>query len=98
MPFLLKAHDLPNALERRMAVRESHLSALAVYKDQGKVLYAAAMLDDAGNLCGSLMMLDMTREEIDALLTVEPYIQANVWDTSRIEIIPVRVAPGFDKK
>lgn len=97
MAFLLKAHDLPNALDRRMAVREQHLAALAGYKEAGKVLYAAAMLDDAGNLCGSLMALDMTREEIDALLAVEPYLANNVWDKARMEIIPIKPAPGFQK-
>ena len=98
MPFLLKAHDLPDALERRMAVREKHLAALASYKEAGKVLYAAAMTDAADKLCGSLMVLDMTRDEIDALLASEPYLEANVWDKSRMEIIPIRVAPGFEKK
>ncbi len=97
MPFLIKAHDLPDALPRRMEVREKHLAALASYKEAGKVLYAAAMLDDAGNLCGSLMALDMTREEIDALLAVEPYLANNVWDKSRMEIIPIKPAPGFQK-
>lgn len=97
MAFLLKVHDLPNALDRRMAVRERHLEALAGYKEAGKVLYAAAMLDDAGNLCGSLMALDMTREEIDALLAVEPYLANNVWDKARMEVIPIKPAPGFQK-
>lgn len=97
MAFLIKAHDLPDALSRRMEVREKHLAALAGYKEAGKVLYAAAMLDDGGNLCGSLMALDMTREEIDALLAAEPYLANNVWDKSRMEIIPIKPAPGFQK-
>lgn len=97
MAFLIKAHDLPDALARRMEVREKHLAALASFKEAGKVLYAAAMLDDAGNLCGSLMALDMTREEIDALFAAEPYLENNVWDKSRMEIIPIKPAPGFQK-
>lgn len=97
MAFLIKAHDLPDALSRRMEVREKHLAALAGYKEAGKVLYAAAMLDDAGNLCGSLMAVDMTREEIDALLAAEPYLHNNVWDKARMEIIPIKPAPGFQK-
>ncbi len=97
MPFLIKAHDLPDALPRRMAVREQHLAALAEYKAAGKVLYAAAMENDTGELCGSLMALDMTREDIEALLAAEPYLHNNVWDRDRIEIIPIRPAPGFQK-
>lgn len=98
MPFLIKAPDLPDALARRMEVREKHLAALAGYKAAGKVLYAAAMENDKGELCGSLMALDMTREEIDQLLADEPYLHNNVWDRARLEIIPIRPAPGFQKQ
>ncbi len=97
MPFLLKAHDLPDALARRMEVREKHLAALAAFKDAGKVLYAAALLNDKGELTGSMMALDMTREEIETLLAAEPYLHNNVWDPARIEIIEIRPAPGFQK-
>lgn len=97
MPFLIKAHDLPDALSRRMEVREKHLAALAAYKEAGKVLYAAAMLNDKGELSGSLMALDMTRDEIDALLAAEPYLANNVWDKTRIEVIEIKPAPGFQK-
>lgn len=95
MPYLIKAHDYPDALPRRMEVRQLHLDALAGLKAQGKVLYAAAMLNDKGELCGSTMFVDLTRDEVDALLRIEPYILNNVWDKDRIEIIAVKPAPGF---
>lgn len=97
MPYMIKAHDYPNALDKRMAVREQHLAALADLKAAGKVLYAAAMLNDKGELAGSLMMMDLTREEIDALLRIEPYILGGVWDKDRIEIVEIKPAPGFAK-
>ena len=95
MPYLIKAHDLPDALPRRMEVREAHLAALAGLKAEKKVLYAAALLNDKNELAGSLMVVDLTREQIDAMLKAEPYVLNNVWDKSRIEIIPVKIAPGF---
>lgn len=95
MPYLIKAHDLPNALERRMEVRQQHLDALAELKAQKKVLYAAALLDDAGALAGSTLVVDLTLAEIDTLLAKEPYILNNVWDKDRIEVIACKVAPGF---
>lgn len=95
MPYLIKAQDLPDALPRRMEVRQQHLDALAGLKAQKKVLYAAAMLNEKGELCGSTMFLDLSRAEIDALLKSEPYILNNVWDPKRIEIIEVKPAPGF---
>lgn len=95
MPYLIKAHDLPDALPRRMEVRQAHLDALAGLKAQKKVLYAAALLNDKGVLAGSTMFVDLTRAEIDAMLAAEPYILNNVWDKNRIEIIECKVAPGF---
>lgn len=95
MPFLIKAHDLPDALPRRMKVRQLHLDALAGYKADKKVLYAAALLNDNGELCGSSLVVDMTRDEIDTMLKNEPYLHNNVWDKNRIEIIPCKPAPGF---
>lgn len=95
MPYLIKAPDLPDALPRRMEVRQAHLDALAGYKASKKVLYAAALLNDNGDLAGSSLVVDMTREEIDAMLKNEPYILNNVWDMSKLEIIPVKPAPGF---
>lgn len=95
MPYLIKAHDLPDALPRRMEVRQAHLDALAGYKAAKKVLYAAALLNDNGDLAGSSLVVDMTREEIDTMLKAEPYILNNVWDMKRIEIIRVKPAPGF---
>lgn len=95
MPYLVKAHDLPDALPRRMEVRQQHLDALAGLKEQKKVLYAAAMLNDKGELAGSMLIVDLSPEEIDEMLKAEPYILNNVWDESRIEVVPVKIAPGF---
>ena len=97
MPYLIKAHDYAGVLDKRMAVREAHLASLADLKAQGKVLFAAALLDDKGDLCGSTMFLDLAFAEIQEMLKTEPYITAGVWDKDRIEIIPIKVAPGFGK-
>lgn len=97
MPFLIKAHDLPDALPRRMEVREKHLAALAAFKEAGKVLYAAALVNEKGEMAGSLMAVDMTRDEIEKLMAAEPYLHNNVWDPARIEVIEIKPAPGFQK-
>ena len=55
MPYMIKAHDLPDALPRRMEVRQAHLDSLAGLKAEKKVLYAAALLNDKGELCTSLV-------------------------------------------
>jgi uncharacterized protein YciI len=97
MPYIIKAHDFPDALPRRMEVREKHLEALSGYKADGKVLYAAAMLNEREELAGSMLVVDMTLEDIQSMLLVEPYILHRVWDKDRLEIIPCKPAPGFGK-
>jgi len=87
MPFLITAPDYTDALERRMATRQAHLDALAGLKAEGKVLYAAALLNDNGDMAGSVLVMDMPdRAAIDAWLATEPYILQNVWDKERLTI------------
>jgi uncharacterized protein YciI len=87
MPFIINAPDYPDALERRMAARQSHLDALAGLKAEGKVLYAAALLNDNGDMAGSVLVMDLPdRAAVDAWLTGEPYILQNVWDKDRLTV------------
>lgn len=87
MPFLINAPDYPDALERRMATRQAHLDALAALKAEGKVLYAAALLNDNGDMVGSVLVMDLPdRAAVDAWLAGEPYILQNVWDKDRLTV------------
>jgi len=64
--------------------------------DEKKHLYAAALLDDDGNMIGSLLVVDFpTREELDDYLTIEPYVIGKVWE--KIEIKPCKVGSMFLK-
>jgi uncharacterized protein YciI len=93
MPFIVTAPDFPNALDKRMAARQAHLDALAGMKAEGKVLYAAALLDDNGDMAGSMLVVDLPDvAAIEVWLANEPYILQGVWDKSRITIQPCRPA------
>ncbi|MFN7113038.1 MAG: YciI family protein [Alphaproteobacteria bacterium] len=93
MPFIVTAPDFPNALDKRMAARQAHLDALAGMKAEGKVLYAAALLDDNGDMAGSMLVVDLPDvAAIETWLANEPYILHGVWDKSRITIQPCRPA------
>ena len=92
MPYIVTAHDFPNALEKRMAARQAHLDALAGMKAEGTVLYAAALLNDAEEMAGSMLVVDMDAAAIDAWLETEPYILQGVWDKSRITVQACRPA------
>jgi uncharacterized protein YciI len=97
--FLLTAYDGTDdqALARRMSVRETHIHRNDVLRDEGKLLYAAAILDDADKMIGSVMIYDLdSREELDALLANEPYVTGDVW--RKIDIEKCRVGPTFAHK
>ena len=82
------------ALERRMAVREDHLALGDRMRDAGKMLYGAAILDDAEKMIGSVLICDFqSREELDDWLKIEPYVTGKVWQN--IEVKRCKVGPSF---
>ncbi len=97
MQFILIARDATDdkALERRMAHRPAHLEKVQKAIKAGEELLGAAMLNDAGTMCGSVMVFDVpSREYLDDLLKDEPFVTEKVWGD--IQIIPIRLAPGFE--
>ena len=99
MQFIVLAYDGidDKAIERRKAVREDHLKNAKEMFDSGKWLYAAAILDDAGKMIGSMVMCDfVSREELKKQwLNREPYILGKVWE--KIDINRARIAPNLIK-
>ena len=98
MQFIVRGVDGTdeNALQRRMAARENHLAmAKKMYADK-RWLYAAAILDEGGNMIGSVIICDFESEEALRAdwLDREPYILGNVWET--VEIVRAQVAPLWD--
>lgn len=96
MQFLILAYDGADeeSLHRRFAVREAHLALTEHMAREGQHLYAAALLDDAGAMLGSVLISEFpSRAELDAWLAREPYVTGNVWQ--RIEVTPCRVGPAF---
>ncbi|MCG8618607.1 MAG: YciI family protein [Desulfobacterales bacterium] len=87
-----------NALDRRMAAREAHLATAKEMHDTGRWLYAAAILNDAGKMAGSVIVCDFESE--DALrsewLDNEAYVKGNVWET--VEVTQAAVAPFWAPK
>ncbi|MBF0229069.1 MAG: hypothetical protein HQK63_05685 [Desulfamplus sp.] len=95
MQFIVIGYDGTDeyALERRMVAREAHLKVASEMSCQGKWLYAAAILNDKGNMCGSMIVCEF--DSIEALkaewLNSEPYVIGNVWE--KIDIKQAKVAP-----
>jgi len=93
MQFLLIAHDGTDydAPARRAGARPEHLEKISVLKKSGEFLFGGAILDENGNMKGSMILYDMPdRQTLDERLKDEPYINKGVW--KKIEIMPFRLA------
>lgn len=83
MFFALICHDKPGALALRMDNRADHL---AYVQRTGVVVQAGPFLDDAGDMIGSLVILDVPdRAAAQAWADADPYAQAGLFD--RVEIM-----------
>ncbi|KAL7750634.1 hypothetical protein RI367_003976 [Sorochytrium milnesiophthora] len=96
--FLVVAHDYsdPDALSRRMAVRQRHLDRLHEYKIRGYIGKGGALLADETaakpKMIGSFFLVDFpNQEEVQQFVDEDPYIEGRVWDKSRVQIMPIKV-------
>ncbi len=92
--FLVLAKDFNDeqALDRRLAVRANHLQLAARLKESGNLIKGGAFLNETGNMCGSVMIMEFeSRQALDSWLEEEPYVLGKVWDS--IEISEIRIAP-----
>ena len=91
MQFLVKAYDGAGKLDKRMEVRPRHLEGMAAL---GKhVICAGGLLDEEGKMKGSALIMEFEdRNELEAYLAKEPYVQEHVWE--KIEVERVNVVIG----
>lgn len=83
MRFALIAKDKPNSLDVRLANREAHVAYL---KGTEAVEMAGPFLDDDGNMCGSLIILEFDDiSEAQAWAAEDPYKKADLFQS--VEII-----------
>ncbi|WP_342077405.1 YciI family protein [Yoonia sp. SS1-5] len=77
MQFVLMAMDKPGALEVRKANRDAHLAYVA---DTDVVAFGGPMLDSAGQMCGSLLVLDVPDlAAAQAWADDDPYAKAQLF-------------------
>ncbi|MDB5137705.1 MAG: hypothetical protein JWP37_4308 [Mucilaginibacter sp.] len=91
--YLVTAYDHTDtdALQRRMNVRPHHLDDAKELKENGNYVLGGAILNDEGDMVGSVMILQFeTEEELQAWQQNEPYITQKIWET--VDVKPFRVA------
>ena len=83
MLIALIAKDKENHLETRKANRDAHL---AYIRETGVVSQAGPLLDDAGQMCGSLVVLDVAdMAAAQNWADNDPYAKAGLFAT--VELI-----------
>jgi len=88
---IAKDGDDAAALERRMQVRTDHLAGASKLKANGNFVTGGATLDEAGQMNGSVMIVQFENEEaFQHWYDNEPYIVNGVW--KQIEVKPFKVA------
>lgn len=89
--FILTCIDKPNSHDVRMAAREGHLAYVRARLDQVKL--GGPLLNDAGDMIGSMLILDMAdRAAVEAFAASDPYGLAGLFE--RVDIQPFRVTVG----
>jgi len=78
MLIALIARDKPGALQIRLDTRDAHVRYL---KSSGAVAQAGPLLDDAGQMCGSLVVLDVPdMDAARAWAAADPYADAGLFE------------------
>ncbi|MDP3261680.1 MAG: YciI family protein [Tabrizicola sp.] len=83
MRFALICRDNPGALQTRLENRAAHLGYIEA---TGVVEQAGPFLDEAGQMCGSLVILGVgSRAEAEAWAAGDPYAKAGLFSDVTIE-------------
>jgi uncharacterized protein YciI len=82
MRVALVCTDKPGALQTRLDNRAAHLAHIEA---SGVVEMAGPFLDPAGQMCGSLVVLNVeTLAEAEAWAAADPYAKAGLFESVKI--------------
>jgi len=83
MRVALMAKDKAGALQTRLDNREAHVAYL---KSSGVVEMAGPLLNDAGEMCGSLIILEVTNmAAAQAFADSDPYGKAGLFESVTLD-------------
>ena len=73
--------DGPDSLAKRPDARPAHLAHLEPLAQAGRVRFAGPLLDDQGNPCGSLIVLEAEDyAEASRIAQADPYLERGVFE------------------
>ena len=83
MYFAFIGKDKPGALDLRKSTRDEHVAFL---KTLANLKMAGPLLDDDGQMCGSLLVLEAeNKAEVEATLARDPYARVGLFETTDIK-------------
>jgi uncharacterized protein YciI len=83
MRYALICIDKPNALQTRVENRSLHLEYI---QSTGVVEQAGPFIDAAGQMCGSLLILDVgSKADAEAWAASDPYAKAGLFQSVMIQ-------------
>jgi uncharacterized protein YciI len=89
--FVLTCLDKPDALALRLSTREAHLAFIAA--NRLAIQAAGPFLNDAGDMCGSMLIIDAADQEAAAkIAAADPYAEAGLFES--VTLRPWRMAVG----
>ena len=83
--FVYIGRDGPRGAELRGSVRERHLAHLEGLVAAGRIRYAGPLRNDAGDPCGSLIVLEAeSLADAKAIAQSDPYNEEGVFETVEV--------------
>lgn len=93
MQYLVVVYDRIGTLEKRLEVRDAHLSGVKKLIDEGKIINAGALIEEE-TMIGSSLYIDFeTEDDIHKWLAQEPYVVEEVWNMDTFHLMPVKLLP-----
>ncbi|MGI8419302.1 MAG: YciI family protein [Candidatus Levyibacteriota bacterium] len=92
MQFLVLGYDGKDneALSRRQAMREQHITLSSELMEKGNMWFGASLRDEKGTMIGSALFMNFKdKEALQKWLDIEPYMVGKVWE--KVEIKPCSV-------
>lgn len=91
--FVIRYIDKPNALRLRLQTREAHLAYAHAGDKPAKVKIGGPFLDEAGNMCGSLLIVEAPDKAAAVAFTEsDPYVRCGLMES--VEVRPYRLTMG----
>lgn len=94
MQYLVIAYDNIGVLEKRLEVREEHVKGARKLIAEGKIITAAALIEE-DEMVGSTLYVNFESDaELNEWLENEPYVTNGVWNMDDFQIVPIKILPN----